>query len=162
MLAFQFNANELALHSDCGHSGGCRTGEGVQHPVALLARGFEYALQKRQGLLCGVLTEALFCAARRLDIPDAFHLLTTVLRAHGAVIKIVARLGIFCRPDYRLCRVGEVAAGEIGRRIGLFPADMVQQFHVQLLHGKADGVDDMMRARDPNRAVGLEQGLTAP
>jgi len=56
--------------------------------------------------------------------------------------------------------VGEIAAGEIGRRVGLDPGDVVQEFEIKLLHGEADGMDYVACAADPNRSVGFEDALT--
>ena len=39
--------------------------------------------------------------------------------------------------------MGEIAAGEVGRRIGFFPGDVVEDFVAELLHGEADAVDDV-------------------
>lgn len=68
---------------------------------------------------------------------------------------------VFRGPENRLGGVGEVAAGEVGRRVGLFPRDVVEDFEAELLHGEADGEDDVVRAGDPDRAVGLEDALAA-
>jgi len=58
-------------------------------------------------------------------------------------------------PDDGFGRVGEIAAGEIGRRIGLHPGDVVEELEAELLHGEADGVDDVGGAGDPDGAVGF-------
>jgi hypothetical protein len=55
--------------------------------------------------------------------------------------------------------VGEIAAGKIGRRIGLDPGDVVQELEAKRLHGEADGMDDVSGAGNPDRAVGLEDAL---
>jgi hypothetical protein len=55
--------------------------------------------------------------------------------------------------------VGEVAAGEVGRRVGLDPGDVVQQLELELLHRKPDRVNHVAGAADPNRPVGLERAL---
>ena len=66
---------------------------------------------------------------------------------------------IFRGPDDRLGGVGEIAAGEIRRRIGLDPGDVVQELEFELLHGEADGMDDVAGAADPDGAIGLEDAL---
>jgi len=71
----------------------------------------------------------------------------------------VARLGVFGGPDDGFRGVGEVAAGKIGRRIGLDPGNVVEELEAELLHGEADGMDDMSGAGNPNGAVGLEDTL---
>jgi len=62
--------------------------------------------------------------------------------------------------------VGEIAAGEVGRRVhraktarcrrvGLNPGDVVEELEAELLHGEADGMDDVSGAADPDGGVGL-------
>lgn len=50
----------------------------------------------------------------------------------------------------------ESAAREVGRRIGLHPGNVVEQLESKLLHGEADGMDDVSGAADPNGTVGFE------
>ena len=69
------------------------------------------------------------------------------------VIEGMSGLLIFCRPDNRLGGVREVSAREIRRRIRFDPGYVVQEFKIQLLHGKTDRVDDVGGATDPDRAV---------
>ena len=51
--------------------------------------------------------------------------------------------------------VGEIAAGKIGRRIGLDPGNVVEEFEAELLHGEADGMDDVSGAGNPDGGVGF-------
>ena len=53
----------------------------------------------------------------------------------------------------------EIAAGKVGRRIGLYPGNVVQKFEAELLHGEADGVDNVGGAGNPDGAVGFEYAL---
>jgi hypothetical protein len=46
----------------------------------------------------------------------------------------VARLGVFGGPDDVFGGVGEVAAGKIGRRIGLDPGNVVEELEAELLY----------------------------
>ena len=57
--------------------------------------------------------------------------------------------------------MGEVAAAQVGRRIGFFPGDVVEDFEAELLHGVADAEDDVVRAGDPDGAVGFQDALAA-
>ena len=68
---------------------------------------------------------------------------------------------IFGGPDDGFGGVGEVAAGKIGRRIGFFPGDVVEEFETELLHGEADAENDVRGAADPDGAVGFEDALAA-
>lgn len=97
----------------------------------------------------------------RGERPDVLHLLAAVGGAHGVVVEDVFALPVLGGPEEGLGGVGEVAAGEVGRRVGFLPRDLVEQLHAKLLHGVADGEDDMMRAADPEGAVGFEEGLAA-
>lgn len=98
-------------------------------------------------------------APHHVDGPDALHLLATSHLAHQVVVELMATLLIFCGPDDCFGGVGEIAAGEIGRRVGLDPGDVVQEFEIKLLHGEADGMDYVAGAADPNGSVGLEDAL---
>lgn len=95
------------------------------------------------------------------EAPDGFHLLAAVLGAHGGVVKGVFAEGVFGGPEEGFGAVGEVAAGEVGGRVGFFPDDVVEDFEAELLHGEADGVDDVVGAGDPEGAVGFEGALAA-
>jgi len=109
--------------------------------------------------LGGVLAEFFLPGLGGRDGPDGFHLLAAGELLHVLVMEGVAGLFIFGGPDDGFGRVGEIAAGEIGRGIGLDPGDVVQELEFELLHGEADGVDDVAGAADPDGAVGGEEAL---
>ena len=69
------------------------------------------------------------------------------------VVEGVAGLFVFGGPDDGFGGVSEIAAGEIGRRIGLNPGNIVQKLEAELLHGEADGMDDVGSAGNPDGAV---------
>ena len=52
--------------------------------------------------------------------------------------------------------MGEVAAGEVGGSVGLIPADVVEKLIPDFLHGKADRVNVVHGAGDPDGTVVLE------
>jgi hypothetical protein len=58
---------------------------------------------------------------------------------------------------YSLCHEVrfELAAGKIGRRVGLDPGNVVEELEAELLHGEADAVNHVSGAGDPDGAVGL-------
>ena len=85
-----------------------------------------------------MLAEELFFASGRQNFPDAFHLLAVVGFLHQLIVESVAALFILGGPDNCFGGVGEIAAREIWRRVGLDPGDVVQQFEIELLHGEAD------------------------
>lgn len=68
---------------------------------------------------------------------------------------------ILRRPQNGFGGMGEIAAAQVGRRIGFFPRNVVEDFVAELLHGVADGKDDVMRAADPDGAVGFQNALAA-
>ena len=103
--------------------------------------------------------EEFFFAAGREDFPDAFHLLAVIGFLHQLVVEGVAALFVFGGPDNCFGRMGEIAAGEIGGRVGLDPGNVVQKLEIELLHGEADGMDYVAGAADPNGSVGLEDAL---
>src|SRR5438876_9431639 len=106
-----------------------------------------------------MLAEFFLPGFRRTDFPDGFHLLAAIGFLHELVMEGVARLGVFGGPDDGLGSVSEIAAGEIGRRIGLDPGNVVEELEAELLHGEADGMDDVGGAGDPDGAVGLQDAL---
>src|SRR5438552_1217515 len=95
----------------------------------------------------------------RTDFPDGFHLLAAIGFLHEFVMEGVARLGVFGGPDDGFGGVSEVAAGKIGRSIGLDPGNVVEELEAELLHGEADGMDDVRSAGNPNGTVGFEDTL---
>lgn len=102
-----------------------------------------------------MLAEALFPLLGGTDFPDGLHLLAAIGFLHELVVEGVAGLFVSGGPDDGFGGVGEIAAGEIGRRIGLNPGNVVEELEAELLHGEADGMDDMGGAGDPDGAVGF-------
>lgn len=149
----------MTEEAECGKEGCPAAGEGIEDEVAFVGGGEEDAFEEGDGFLGGVLAEFFLPGLGRMDFPDGFHLLAAIGFLHELVVEGVARLGVFRGPDERLGGVGEVAAREIGRRIGLNPGNVVEEFEAEPLHGEADGVDDVGRAGDPDGAVGLEDAL---
>ena len=105
--------------------------------------------------------EEFFFAAGREDFPDTFHLLAVVGFLHKLVVESVTALFVLGGPDDCFGGVGEIAAGKIGRRVGLDPGNIVEELEFELLHGEADGMDYVAGAADPNRSVGLEDALAS-
>ena len=62
----------------------------------------------------------------------------------------------FGGPDNGFGGVGEVAAGEVRRRVDFVPGDVVEDFVVQHLQSISDAVNVVGGARHPDRAVGLQ------
>ena len=132
------------------------TEERIEDQVAFVGGGLEDAFEEGDGLLGGVLAVALFGFVRREDLPDGFHLFAAGDFFHVLIVEFVAALFVARGPDDGFGGVGEIAAGEIGRRIGFDPGDVVEELEAELLHGEADGVDDVAGSADPDGAVGLE------
>src|SRR5262245_5910769 len=99
-----------------------------------------------------MLAKPFLLPSGRAYLPDRFHLFATSELAHGGIIEVMLAFRILGRPQNGFCRVSEVAAGKIRRRIGLFPRDVVEDFEAQLLHRVTNRKDDMLRASDPNGA----------
>ena len=133
--------------------------ERIEDEVAFVGGGEEDAFEEGDGLLGGVLAVALFGFVWREDGPDGFHLFAAGNFFHVLVIEFVAGLFIARGPDDGFGGVGEIAAGKIGRRIGFLPGDVVEDLEAELLHGEADGMDDVAGAADPDGAVGFEDAL---
>ena len=138
---------------------GARAEEWVEDEVAFGGGGEEDAFEEGERFLGGMLAEFFFPGFGRRDGPDGLHLFAAGELFHGFVVKGVARLFVFGGPDDGFGGVGEIAAGKIGRRVGLDPGDVVQELEFELLHGEADGMDDVAGAGDPDGAVGLQEAL---
>lgn len=111
--------------------------------------------------MCRVLTESLLLILGRCQCPHIFHLFAAIGLLHVGVVKGVFALRVFGGPKNRFGRVREIAAGQIGRGVGFLPRDLIEQLHAKLLHGVAHGENDVVRAANPNGAVGLEKLLAA-
>ena len=107
----------------------------------------------------GVFAEFFLPGFGWLDFPDGLHLFAAIGFLHELVIESVAGLFVFGGPDDGFGGVSEIAAGEIGRRVGLDPGDVVEEFKIELLHSETDAVDDVGGAGDPDGAVGFEDAL---
>src|SRR5712692_5473031 len=156
---FEIYSNNAARKPQGDNGRRAAAHEWVENYVARVGRSQQDAFEQSNRLLRGVLAEAFLFAVRRRNLPDAFHLLATGLLLHQFVMEGVAGLLALRGPDDRLGGVGEVPAGKVGRRVGLHPGDVVQQLEAKLLHGKADRVDDVAGAADPDGAVRLEHAL---
>jgi len=117
--------------------------------------GEEDAFEEGEWFLGGMLAEALFPGFGGLDFPDGFHLLAAIGFLHELVVEGVARFFVAGSPDDGFSGVGEIATGEVGRRVGLDPGDVVEELEAELLHGEADGVNDVGGAGNPEGAVGF-------
>ena len=133
--------------------------ERVEDEVAFVGGSEEDAFEEGEGLLGGMFAEFFLPGFGGRNVPDGFHLFAAGGFLHQLVIEGVAALFVFGGPDDGFGGVGEIAAGEIGRRIGLDPGDVVEDLEAELLHGEADGMDDVAGAADPDGAVGLEDAL---
>ena len=145
----------MAAEAEGGEERSAATGEGVEDEVAFVGGGEEDAFEEGDGFLGGVLAEFFLPGLGRTDLPDGFHLLAAIGFLHELVIEGVARLGVFGGPDDGFGGMGEVAARKIGRRIGLDPGNVVEELEAELLHGEADGMDDVGSAGNPDGAVGF-------
>lgn len=117
------------------------------------------SFEEGDGLLRGMLAEFLLPRLGRGNGPDAFHLFAASELFHFGVVEGVAALAVLRGPENRFGGMSEIAAGEIWGRIGLHPGDVVQELESELLHGEADGMNDVAGAADPDGAVGLEDAL---
>ena len=131
----------------------------IEDEVAFVGCGLEDAFEEGDGLSGGVLAVAFFGFVWGEDLPDGFHLFAAGDFFHVLVVEFVAGLFIARGPDDGFGGVSEIAAGEVGRRIGLNPGDVVEELEAELLHGEADGMDDVGGTADPDGAVGLEDAL---
>jgi len=148
-------AEGVTAKAEGGEERGAGAGEGVEDEVAFMGGGEEDAFEEGDGLLRGMLAEFFLPGFGRTDFPDGLHLFAAIDFLHELVVEGVAGLDVFGGPDDGFGGVGEIAAREIGRRIGLDPGDVVEELEAELLHGEADGMDDVGGAGDPEGAVGF-------
>lgn len=92
--------------------------------------------------------------------PDRLHLFTRH-RLHRLVIEDVFASLVLGGPENRFGRVRKIPTRQIRRRIGFFPGDVIENLEPELLHGVANTENDVVRAGHPDRAVRLENTLTA-
>lgn len=89
--------------------------------------------------------------------PDVGHLLIVVQLLHQLVVEVVGALGRLACPDDELGGVGEVAAGDVWRRVGLGPRDDVENLETQFGEAVGDGEDVVVGAGNPDGAVLLNE-----
>src|SRR6202171_824179 len=145
----------MPAQAECCQQRGGAAREGTEGGVALVGGGWEDAFEEGYRLLRGVLAETLFPGLRGTDFPDGFHLLAAIGFLHELVVEGVAGLFVLSGPDDGFWGGGGIAAREIGRRVGLDPGNVVEELEAELLHGEADGMDDVGGAGNPDGAVGF-------
>ena len=158
-FAVGFDAHKPALFSKRGNSTGAAAHEGIEDEIAFAGGSEEDAFEEGDGLLRGVLAEFFLPGFRGRNGPDGLHLLAAGDFLHMLIVEGVAGLFALGGPDDGFGGMGEIAAGKVGRGIGLDPGDVVQELEFELLHGEADRMDDVAGAADPDGAVGLEDAL---
>ena len=122
----------------------------------MLRGGEDDSHEEREGLLSGVLALRLLPSGDGGQPPHVGHLLVVVEVLHQGVVEVMWLLGALPRPDDELRGVGEVAAGDVGRRIGLRPGDDVEDFEAELGELVGYGEDVVVGAGNPDGAVLLE------
>lgn len=106
----------------------------------------------------GVLAEFFLPGFRGLDFPDGFHLFAAIGFLHELVVEGVAGLFVFGGPDDGFGGVGEIAAREIGRRVGLNPGDVVELTEIRGEERKDKDRSFTQRATETQRrGKGLRQ-----
>ncbi len=85
-----------------------------------------------------VFAEAFFPFGGRWQLPHGLHLFISVVGLHRGVVEKMFGFGSFARPKERFVSVRKIAAGEVGRRVGLVPRDVVENFETQRLQREPD------------------------
>lgn len=160
MVVIEFDADEEAVTSHAGYGGCAAAQERVEDAITNISGGVYAAFDEGDWFLSGVFPVNLLGLTGRWHFPHCFHLLTSDT-LHRLVIEEVFALFGFGGPEDGFGGVGEVTAAQVGRWIGFFPGDVVEDFEAELLHGVADAEDDVVRARDPDGAVGFQDALAA-
>src|SRR5713101_1061724 len=127
----EFAAKGVAAKAKRGKQRGAAAEERVEDEVAGIGGGEEDAFEQGDGLLRGMLAEALLPRLGRRNGPDGLHLLAAGEGFHFLIVKGVAAFLILGGPDEGFGGVGEIAAGKIGRRIGLDTGNVVEELHAK-------------------------------
>ena len=156
-IGFDFKADEPAIEPRGDNAGCARTAKRIENQLVGFGTGAQDAVEQNFRFLSRVFAEALFPFGRRGQLPHGLHLFVSVVGFHGRVIEEMFGFGSFARPQKRFVGVREVAAGEVRRRVGLVPRDVVEDFETQGLQCETDRIDVVRSARNPDGSVGLEQ-----
>ena len=147
------DAQKTTLQQIGRYARGGTAAEGVEHPVAGPCRRHEHAGEQGEGFLRGMFAAGLFPRRDGGQAPHVGHLFPVVEKLHQVIVEIVCLLLAFAGPDEELGAVGEVPAGDIGRRIGLHPRHDVQNLVAQFRQTSGYGEDVVIGARNPYRSV---------
>ena len=159
-FVFDFEADEATAQTSGDDARRAASAKRIEYQVARLRSGADDAVEQNFGFLGGMFAQAFFPARRGREFPDRLHLFVSVVAFHGGVIEIVFAFGMLARPDQRFVRVGKIAARQMRRRIGFVPRDVVEDFETQSLQREADAEDVVIGARNPDRAIGLQEPVT--
>lgn len=153
---FLFDAEVAAAYEVGGDACGRRACEGVEHPGVLVGRGEDDAGEQCERLLCRVLAARLFPRGDGRQSPYVSHLLVVVQLLHQFVIESMGTLSALACPNDELGRIGEVAAGNIGRRIRFCPRHDIKNLKAQLGEAIGNGEDVVVGAGNPDGTVVLQ------
>ena len=103
-----------------------------------------------------MLAAGLFPRSDGRQSPYVGHLLVIVQVLHQLVVEMVWTLGTLPCPDDELGRVSKVAAGDVGRRIGLCPCYYVENLKAQFGETVSYGEDVVIGAGNPDGSVLLQ------
>ncbi len=106
-----------------------------------------------------VFSESFFRFRGRGQFPHALHLLVAVVVFHRSVVEKVFGFRGFARPQQGFVGVREIATRQMRRRVGFVPRDVVEDFKTEGLQRETDRINVVRSARNPQRAVGLEQAM---
>ena len=118
-----------------GNARGRGPGKGVQNPAFSGRRCQQKTHQEGQSFLRRVLSEGFFPRRDGGDSPNIRHLMPPVELFHQLVIEKVGLFLVLSRPNDKFRGIREVAAGDIGRRVGFDPRDDVQNLETQFIEG---------------------------
>ena len=159
VLLVTFDADPVATEFLRDRAGGAGAEEGIEDQVARLRRSEDDPVEKRFGLLSRVgfrpvMFDALFAPHKREFpmSPVGAHLQVFIQGFHGVMIERVLRAFFLLRPDHCFVRVGKTNTAEIGHGVVFDPQQVVENPKAEVLHDRADAVDIVIRADDPDRA----------
>lgn len=106
-----------------------------------------------------MLPECFLLLSRCRETPHGLHLLAAVFSPHVVVIEhmpVLTAFGRLGRPQNGFCGVRKTPAPEVGRRVSLFPSDVVQDSKSQLHHRHPHTQINVDRSGNPNGSCRLQ------
>src|ERR1044071_880493 len=101
MAGITFNSDASSTKGCSSNRRGATAKKWIHHEIIFVAAGQKNSLQQNERFLGWMLPEFFFPRFRCREVPDVFHLFTTICPLHCRVVKHVPALAVFGRPKHR-------------------------------------------------------------